>query len=130
MSSLNSTYNDIPAFISSNSFTGDLNVVRDFSAIRQALKNIVLTNFGERGFDYEFGTSLYQDLFENLTLEVKIDIQSRILNAINFYEPRVVIRDVVVESETDPNTISLTISYLIAEQNVPDEITIQISRTR
>lgn len=130
MSSLNSRYTDIPVFISSNSFTGDLNVIRDVSAIRQSLKNIVLHNFGERSFDYEFGTSLYQDLFENLTLEVKIDIQSRILNAINLYEPRVVIRDVVTEETTDPNTVSITISYMIADQNVPDEITIQISRTR
>lgn len=130
MSTLNSQYTDIPVFISSNSFTGDLNVIRDIGAIRQSLKNIVLHNFGERSFDYEFGTSLYQDLFENLTLELKIDIQSRVLNAINLYEPRVVIRDILTESTSDPNTVSIKISYIIADQNVPDEIEIQLSRTR
>lgn len=130
MSILNSQYTDIPVFISSNSFTGDLNVVRDVGAVRQSLKNIVLHNFGERSFDYEFGTSLYQDLFENLTLEIKIDIQSRVLNAINLYEPRVVIRDILIEDTSDPNTVSIKISYILANQNVPDEIEIQLSRTR
>lgn len=130
MSSLNSRYTDVPVFITNNAFTGDMNVVRDVGAIRQALRNIILTNFGERGFDYEFGTSLYQDLFENLTLEVKLNIQSKILNAINIYEPRVVVRDIYLQNTLDPNTISVQISYIIAEQNVPDEITIELSRTR
>ena len=38
-------FKDIPFFISKNPFTNDLNTVNNLPAIRQALKNIILTNY-------------------------------------------------------------------------------------
>ena len=47
-------YKDIDFKFSKNTFTGDLNVVQDSTAIKQSIKNIILTLKGERSFKYEF----------------------------------------------------------------------------
>ena len=82
----NITYSDIPFFISKNSFTNDLNLVNDLSAIRQSVKNIIMSDLGDRAFDFYFGSGLYSTIFENLTLEVILFIQTRIANNLrNFF---------------------------------------------
>ena len=131
MKAFTNNYADIPFFISSNTFTGDLNIAKKLSAVRQSIKNIILTNVGERPFDYAFGCGIFDLLFENNTLESQIAIQSRIQTAFAGYEPRVVVRDIKTEFDPlYPNTITLYFSYLLAEENVQDEINIQITRNR
>jgi len=131
MKAFTNNYADIPFFISSNTFTGDLNISRNLSAVRQSIKNILLTNVGERPFDYGFGCSLFNSLFENNTSEMHIEMQARIQSAFSGYEPRISIRDIRFEFDPDlPNTITLYFSYLLEEGNVQDEINIQISRNR
>ena len=91
-------YRDLPFFISKNTFTGDLNTINDLSAIRQAIKNIIMTNSGERAFDYNFGRDSYKNLFENITLELIATIQSKIATNLRVYEQRVQLNDVRVVS--------------------------------
>jgi phage baseplate assembly protein W len=124
-------YSDIPFFISKNSFTGDLNLVKDVSAIRQSVQNIILTNQGERPFDYYFGPSLFQNIFENLTVELILDVQTKIVTNLKKYENRVDVIDVVVtESETDDYTLNIKIYYFIPDLGINDNIEIGISRNR
>lgn len=131
MKAFTNNYADIPFFISSNTFTGDLNVVRNLSAVRQSIKNIILTNIGERPFDYAFGCNIYGSLFENNSAEFRIFLQNRIQSAIAEYESRVLIRDLRTEFDpTLPNTVTLYLSYILAEEGIQDEIDIQITRNR
>jgi phage baseplate assembly protein W len=124
-------YSDIPFFISKNSFTGDLNLVKDVSAIRQSVQNIILTNQGERPFDYYFGPSLFQNIFENLTVELILDVQTKIVTNLKKYENRVDVIDVVVtESKTDDYTLNIKIYYFIPDLGINDNIEIGISRNR
>lgn len=124
-------YSDIPFFISRNSFTGDLNLVKDVNAIRQSVKNIILTNQGERPFDYYFGPSLFQNIFENLTFELILDVQTKIATNLKKYENRVDIIDIIVkESKTEEYTLNIKIYYFIPDLGINDNVQIAITRNR
>ena len=124
-------YSDLPFFISPNPFTGDFNLIKDISTIRQAMKNIILTNSGERPFDYLFGTSLYKNIFENLTYEVIMDIQTKIATTLRRYENRVDILNIKVKkSLVDEYTADITIFYQIPDIGISDAVTISVTRNR
>lgn len=123
-------YRDLPFFISKNTFTGDLNTINDLSAIRQAIKNIIMTNSGERAFDYNFGCDSYKNLFENITLELIATIQSKIATNLRVYEQRVQLNDVRVLEMTDNNYISIVVDFSIPDLGINDVVQVNITRTR
>jgi len=126
----NLQYADLPFFISKNAFTGDLNMVKDLTALRQSIKNILMSNNGERGFDFNFGGSLYASLFENYTTDLVIDLQSRIASNILTYESRVELNDVRILNNTEDNAITVVVDFSIPNLKMNDVIRIDISRTR
>jgi phage baseplate assembly protein W len=123
-------YSDLPFFISPNAFTRDINMVNGIAAIRQSVKNIVLTNNGERAFEFAFGSTLYGAIFDNFTYELMMDIQSRIANNIRLYEPRVALNDVRVLDNPSENAITVIIDFYIPDLNQNDIIQINLARTR
>jgi phage baseplate assembly protein W len=123
-------YSDLPFFMSPNGFTRDLNLTTDLSAIRQSIKNIILTNNGERFFNYSFGSNLYSSIFENYTLELIIDIQSKIANNIRAYERRVDLNDVRVLDNPKENAVSIVVDFNIPEIGKNDVIVINLARNR
>jgi phage baseplate assembly protein W len=126
----NLQYSDLPFFISKNAFTGDLNMIKDLSAIRQSIKNLLMTNRGERGFDFNLGGSLYATLFENYNIDLVLELQSRIANNIRMYERRVELNDVKILDNTRENAITVVVDFSIPNLNMNDVIRIDIARTR
>ena len=124
------TYSDLPFFISKNGFTNDLNLIKDLTTVRQALKNIVLTNIGERPFDDSFGGNMYEELFENFTLDKMFTLQTKLAIAIKTYEPRVDINDVIIYGNPKNNSLDVKIDFYISPLNISEVITISITRNR
>jgi phage baseplate assembly protein W len=123
-------YRDLPFFISKNTFTSDLNTITDMSAIRQSIKNIILTNNGERAFNYLFGGNLYSTLFENYELELILEIQSNILNNLRAYERRIEVNDILVTENPEENSVSVTVDFFVPNLQKNDVITVDLTRTR
>jgi len=67
---------------------GDIYRKLDAAAVRQAVKNIVITDYGEKPFRPTFGGNVRDMLFENFDFSLSEDIKSRIKRAIETYEPR------------------------------------------
>lgn len=105
------TYSDIGLSFMAHPLTGQPPVVKDFDAIKQSMKNIILTNFGERPFSPDFGGGVRERLFDHtnptITREIEEDIESAILN----FEPRVILLDTNVNSEQ--NTVTIEIRFKI-----------------
>lgn len=123
-------YTDIPFFLSKNSFTGDLNTVKDLNAIRQSIKNILMTMQNERPFDYFFGASLHGNIFDNYNIDLVLDIQSKISGNIRRYEQRVNLNDVRVLNDPKNNSINVIVDFYIPALGINDIITIDLLRTR
>lgn len=126
----NQTYSDLPFFITRNSFTNDLNVIRDLSVIRQSLKNIILTNNGERSFNYQFGSGIYNYLFETFTIDLRLELQTKIAMNIRMYEPRVEINDIVITENSGQNTLNVNVIFGVKGTEVVDDLVVTLIRTR
>lgn len=123
------SYSDLPFFISKNSFTSDLNLVKNLSAIKQSVKNLILTNYGERPFNYRLGGNIYEKMFENYSYEIVSDLQNSIGGTIQEYESRIELTQILVLN-TEANELSVVVRYFIPFLEVNDEITVKIARTR
>ena len=93
----NRIYKDLNMSFTKNPATKDVARLFDIQAIKRSVKNIILTNKYERPFNPDFGCNLRGFLFENITEPLLVIIKDRVAMAIEKYEPRVSVEDVVVE---------------------------------
>jgi len=93
--------------------------------IKQNLKNLVLTNPGERVYDANFGVGIKRFLFENMSEAVDADIISRIGNQISKYMSFLSVNSIKILRKDDYNSISITISYSVPSLSVTDYLSLE-----
>ena len=100
--------------VQSNYYDLDVNIVDtevwSFDALDQAIENVLLTNKGERIFNYSFGTPLIELLFEN---DVNTDyIVYKALYVIEAWVPIKIIRSKTqLQRDKENHAISFFIYY-------------------
>jgi phage baseplate assembly protein W len=114
-----------------NPINYDLISLKNETAIARSIRNIVLTNRGERLFNVNFGTDLRNSLFENMD-DISISfLEDKISEAIRLYEPRVILNSVSVESDEISYELNATINYTIVGVNVlPQQLTFALQSAR
>jgi len=100
------------------------------SSVRDSIKNIVLTNKGERLFQPEFGCDINASLFENIDANTVIILKDNIQKAISNYEPRCVVRAVEILADIDTNNIIATILFSVINTSTTSSLTIDLVRER
>lgn len=128
MQIITNNFSDLPMFLSKNFFTRDINLKKDSLAIKDSVKNIVLTRVGERPFDLSFTGYVYDLLFENVIDSQMIQYKVHLSNIIGVYEPRVEVTDVLIQSNN--KTVTVEIIYNIKSLDRTDSIEISMERTR
>jgi|TARA_R100000482_G_C5119735_1_gene145030 hypothetical protein len=89
--------------------------------IMSSLKQLLLTNKGERVMRAEFGTNLRKAVFEPFDNELKMSLERDITRAISEYEPRIDLNNLIVSwDEASPgyNQIYVRLTY-----NIKGELT-------
>ena len=81
-------FSDFFSDFSRNAITGELNKKTNVEAVKQSVKNLLLTDKYERLFQPEIGSGLKGLLFENATPFVQLQIDTYINSVIENYEPR------------------------------------------
>lgn len=105
-------------------------VIND-SSIRQSIRNLMLTNTGDRLFQPTIGGNIRELLFEHNLQENLITAQSYVERVIRQFEPRVQVVDVRVDSpERDPHTIYVTIVYRTLNNQESQTLTLLFKRVR
>lgn len=115
-------YKDIDFSFSKNPFSGDLNTVSGSTAIKQSLKNIILTYKGEKTFNYEFGASVQDVLFEPGNIP-NIEVLSEIDVRIRTSEPRIDLKTVNYNISSATPEISIEYEYSLDNGDVATETT-------
>ncbi len=85
-------------------------------AIMSSLKQLLLTNKGERVMRAEFGTNLRKAVFEPFDNELKMSLENDIRRAILEYEPRIDLNNLIISwDEASPgyNQIYVRLNYSI-----------------
>lgn len=125
------TFKDLNITFKPHPITGDLTVIKDEVAIKQAIINLLLTNKGERFFDSRIGSSLSALLFEQLDYATASLINIEIQNTIQFYEPRIEILSLRTKPNYDSNGFDIELVFEITgRDDVPVEINFFLERTR
>ena len=126
----NRIYADLNLSFTKNPATKDVARLFDVQAIKRAVKNIILTNKYERAFNSDFGCNLRGFLFENITEPLLVIIKDRVAMAIEKYEPRVSVEDVVVKEDIDKNGLNIMVSFLINGTEAPVSVSTFLQRVR
>lgn len=113
-------YKDIDFSLNKNQYN-DAKMVEDEKAIKQSVKNILLTNKGELHYFPQFGCNIRRYLFEKVNPFVILAIKDEVDFAIRNFEPRVrLIRTDVYEDEYNPNSIIIDLIYFV--ESMKEEI--------
>lgn len=78
-----------------------------------SIKQILLTEQGERVMRPDFGTTLRRKLFENVDQALVKIIQKEIVGALTRWEPRVEISSIeVLQDENNPSLVTANVEYI------------------
>jgi phage baseplate assembly protein W len=93
--------------------TGKLLMKKDDECVKQAIKNLILTDQNERPFRPNFGGNIRRRLFDLHTTVTRADFQNLIENTIKNYEPRAILNNnsVSVLEFPDDNTLKISIKF-------------------
>lgn len=93
--------------------------------VRQNLKNVLLTNPGERVMDIEFGVGVSKFLFETKGTFEDI-LRDRIYRQVSKYTPYVQLSDVIITGEED-NSVFVSLRYTIEGLNITDTLSTTVT---
>jgi phage baseplate assembly protein W len=111
-SSVTRLYKDIDLTFAKRS-SGDIFKKTDAAAVKQSVKNILMTNPTEKPFDPYFGGGLNEFLFELSEEFSELDIQEQVAQAIENYEPRARVKAVNVSLNPDFNSMTVNVEFTV-----------------
>jgi phage baseplate assembly protein W len=111
--------------------TYDLIAIKNETAIARSVRNLVLTDQGERFFNPILGSKVSRLLFENVDEITASAIQEEITTTINNFEPRVNLLSVDVSPDYDNGEFNVTVRYEIVGIDVlPQQLSFALQPTR
>lgn len=123
-------YADFTTSFTRHPVTNALSRVINEDAVAQAIKNIVLTNYGERPYEPDVGSDIIRSLFEQNDYVTSHDVEVRLRLAISQGEPRAVLHGISVEPSPDNYVFKVTIVYSTINTTEPSSLSLIIKRIR
>ena len=121
-------YSDISDSLT-HPISGKAILATDIDAIKNSIRNIILTPIGSRAFNPSFGTKIQTLLFEHPTPVTSIAIRSEIKIALERLEPRVKVVSIDVFQRQLDTDYEVSITF-IAGYAPEEEISFTLNRLR
>ena len=117
------SFKDISLSFKRHPVTNDVLVLKNEDAIKKSVINLCRTRLTDRFFNDLLGTSIEDSLFELNNGEIAGSLEEEIKVLLQNFEPRITVTDVIVDTETDPNGLYISVRYNIvglpvAAQNI------------
>jgi phage baseplate assembly protein W len=126
--SVKRTNSDIDCSFERNPTTNDVYKKTEAAAVRQSIKNLLMTNKGSVPFKPLYGGGLESLLFSLDTDIDEEDIEEIVERQIRLFEPRAVLREVNADIKGDYNSVSITIVFQVI--NTPKVVTMELAIAR
>ena len=123
-------FSDIDLGFTPHPVTGDLLVKTDENAVKNSIRNLVLTRHWERPFRSAIGSNVNSLLFELDGPALGALIQKEIENVIVNFETRVDLISVVADVNSDRNAVKIRITFKIKNTEKPVLLDLILKRTR
>ena len=108
----------------------DLALLKDEDSVKESIKNLILTDRGERLMQPYIGGNIRAMLFENLTPGTLKLIEDRVTSTIQTYEPRAELINVSVSSDPDNGEVYVGITFYVRQVEQPIQLDVVLQRTR
>lgn len=125
-----SIYSDFHKDLTLSPVSNDIALLKDEEAVKEAIRNLLLTDPGERPMQPNLGGGIRGLLFENMTPGVLKLIQDRVETTIKTFEPRARLIDVTVATTFDENQVGVRVQFYIVNSQQPIELDVILERIR
>lgn len=123
-------FTDFKMDLEQSPISKDLTLNKNEDAVKESIKNLILTDRGERLMQPNVGGNIKAMLFENITPAVLKLIEEQIRTTIKLHEPRATLIDVIVSSNIDDNAVNVKIVFIISTNAQPISLSLILERTR
>ena len=114
-------FKDISLSFKKHPVTKDVTVLRNEDAIKKSVINLTRTRINERFFNDLLGTSVADNLFENMGSGLETALEEEISTLLGNYEPRIELNSVYVIANQDSNDLNIQIDYDIVGLPIPSQ---------
>jgi len=108
----------------------DIIPLKDDVAIKNAVKNLLISNFYDRPFAPDKGANLKGLLFEPNDPITRISMREQIRAVIKKYEPRVAVQKIDISDTNNENGYRIVVSFRIKEYDSNESVEIILRRLR
>ena len=124
-------FKDLSMTFKVNPLNNDLIGLKNETAIARSVRNIILTEPGEKFFDENYGSRVSKLLFENVDEITASEIRDEIEYSIVNYEPRVNLINIEINPNYDNYEFDTVFRYEIIGADVPpQELSFALQPTR
>jgi len=110
--------------------TSDIALKKDADSVKQSIKNLILTNKGERLMQPDLGCKIRNLLFENFTPQTTITARQIITETIEKYEPRAELINIAISPAPDNNYLFISILFNLINNQDQQVLDLEIERIR
>ena len=119
----NRIYKDLDLDFGRNTVTNDVNKLTDVEAVKRSVRNLINTSHYERPFHPEIGSSVRALLFEPITPLTSLNLQRKVEEVLNNFEPRIRLVQINVQPFIERNGYRASISFFVV--NTPERVEIE-----
>ena len=124
-------FKDLSMSFQVNPITSDTIAIKNETAIARSVRNLVLTRPGEKFFNPNLGSRVYETLFDNMddiSASIVVDV---IRDTFDNYEPRVKLVSVKATPDYEGNAFDVVITYnIIGIDALPQQLAFALQPTR
>ena len=110
--------------------TNDIAPLKDIDAVKAAVKNLVLTSFGERPFQPNLGSAIKSLLFEPADRISIAVLRKSIVDVLRKNEPRIDSITIEVKDESENNRYMVDLGFRVISLNQEVDISFYLQRVR
>lgn len=123
-------YSDLDLSLTIHPGKGDITPLMDIAAVKNSIRNLILTGKYERPFQPDISAGIKSLLFENATPDTRYMLEYNIKEVISQYEPRVDDVKVEVQDDSDNNAYYVTVIFNVRSMNIESSMSIYLERIR
>ena len=105
------TFTDFNTSLVAHPINKDISLKSDVEAVKQSIRNLVLTDKMERPFQPTIGCDVRKNLFENFSPQTVMMVKTHIVETIEQYEPRCNLLNVETSPDEDNNVLNIAIIF-------------------
>ena len=123
-------YKDLDLDFGRNVVTNDVNKLTDVEAVKRSVRNLINTSHFERPFHPELGGNVRAMLFEPMTPLTALNLQRKVEEVLNNFEPRAKITQIIADPDIDRNAYRLSIKFYVIGITNPITVETFLERLR